>query len=139
MQCLDKLIELLVRRRDIRNIDAWISNDSNKQKLHSIWVFLWWIGSIFKRLENRNGQLEIDIVIKWFTAIEQWNSYENMNSLQAPSLQSLMDSDRGSNDSLLAESLQLDLDEVFEILYCFFSSYFRTQISHLTHVSFILA
>lgn len=35
-----------------------------------------------------------------------------MNSLQAPSLQSLMDSDRGSNDSLLAESLQLDLDEV---------------------------
>lgn len=35
-----------------------------------------------------------------------------MNSLKAPSVQSLMDSDRGSNDSLLAESLQLDLDEV---------------------------
>lgn len=35
-----------------------------------------------------------------------------MNSLKAPSLQSLLDSDRGSNDSLLAESLQLDIDEV---------------------------
>lgn len=39
-----------------------------------------------------------------------------MNSLKAPSLQSLLESDRGSNDSLLAESLQLDLDEV--ILIC---------------------
>lgn len=35
-----------------------------------------------------------------------------MNSLRAPSLQSLLESDRGSNDSLLAESLQLDIDEV---------------------------
>lgn len=35
-----------------------------------------------------------------------------MNSLKAPSLQSLLESDRGSNDSLLAESLQLDIDEV---------------------------
>lgn len=36
-----------------------------------------------------------------------------MDSLRAPSLQSLLESDRGSNDSLLAESLQLDIDEVF--------------------------
>lgn len=35
-----------------------------------------------------------------------------MNTLKAPSLQSLLESDRGSNDSLLAESLQLDIDEV---------------------------
>lgn len=35
-----------------------------------------------------------------------------MNLLKAPSLQSLLESDRGSNDSLLAESLQLDFDEV---------------------------
>lgn len=35
-----------------------------------------------------------------------------MNTLKAPSLQSLLESDRGSNDSLLAESLQLDFDEV---------------------------
>ena len=38
-----------------------------------------------------------------------------MNTLKAPSLQSLLDSDRGSNDSLLAESLQLDLDEVYNL------------------------
>lgn len=36
-----------------------------------------------------------------------------MNNLKAPSLQSLLESDRGSTDSLLAESLQLDFDEVF--------------------------
>lgn len=41
-----------------------------------------------------------------------------MNSLRAPSLQSLLESDRGSNDSLLAESLQLDLDEVI-VLECY--------------------
>lgn len=35
-----------------------------------------------------------------------------MNTLKAPSLQSLLESDRGSNDSLLAESLQLDIEEV---------------------------
>lgn len=40
-----------------------------------------------------------------------------MNSLKAPSLQSLLESDRGSNDSLLAESLQLDLDEVI-LVFC---------------------
>lgn len=36
-----------------------------------------------------------------------------MNNLKAPSLHSLLDSDHGSsNDSLLAESLQLDIEEV---------------------------
>lgn len=35
-----------------------------------------------------------------------------MNSLKIPSLQSLIESDHGSNDSLLAESLQLDIEEV---------------------------
>lgn len=35
-----------------------------------------------------------------------------MNSLKVPSLQSLVESDRGSNDSLLADSLQLDIEEV---------------------------
>lgn len=35
-----------------------------------------------------------------------------MNLLKAPSLQSLLESDRGSNDSLLADSLQLDIEEV---------------------------
>lgn len=35
-----------------------------------------------------------------------------MNTLKAPSLQSLLESDHGSNDSLLAESLQLDIEEV---------------------------
>lgn len=35
--------------------------------------------------------------------------------MKAPSLQSLLESDRGSNDSLLAESLQLDIEEVFLI------------------------
>ncbi|XP_055322181.1 vacuolar protein sorting-associated protein 8 homolog [Sitodiplosis mosellana] len=40
-----------------------------------------------------------------------------MNTLKAPSLQSLLDSDRGSNDSLLAESLQLDLDELDDAEY----------------------
>ncbi|XP_055608926.1 vacuolar protein sorting-associated protein 8 homolog [Uranotaenia lowii] len=36
-----------------------------------------------------------------------------MNNLKAPSLHSLLDSDHGSsNDSLLAESLQLDIDEL---------------------------
>lgn len=34
------------------------------------------------------------------------------NNLKVPSLQSLVESDRGSNDSLLAESLQLDIEEV---------------------------
>lgn len=43
-----------------------------------------------------------------------------MNTLRAPSLQSLLESDRGSNDSLLAESLQLDIDEVIEISFAFF-------------------
>lgn len=33
-------------------------------------------------------------------------------ALRAPSLQSLLESDRGSNDSLLTESLQLDINEV---------------------------
>lgn len=35
-----------------------------------------------------------------------------MDNLKAPSLQSLLESDRGSNDSLLAESLTLDIEEV---------------------------
>ncbi|XP_058830163.1 vacuolar protein sorting-associated protein 8 homolog [Topomyia yanbarensis] len=35
-----------------------------------------------------------------------------MNNLKAPSLHSLLDSDHGSNDSLLAESLQLDIEEL---------------------------
>uniref|UniRef100_A0A182NH95 RING-type domain-containing protein n=1 Tax=Anopheles dirus TaxID=7168 RepID=A0A182NH95_9DIPT len=35
-----------------------------------------------------------------------------MNTLKAPSLHSLLDSDHGSNDSLLAESLQLDIEEL---------------------------
>lgn len=38
-----------------------------------------------------------------------------MSLLKAPSLQSLqslLESDRGSNDSLLAQSLQLDIEEV---------------------------
>lgn len=35
-----------------------------------------------------------------------------MNNLKAPSLQSLLESDRESNDSFLAESLQLDIEEV---------------------------
>ncbi|XP_058066857.1 vacuolar protein sorting-associated protein 8 homolog [Anopheles bellator] len=35
-----------------------------------------------------------------------------MNSLKAPSLHSLLDSDHGSNDSLLTESLQLDIEEL---------------------------
>lgn len=35
-----------------------------------------------------------------------------MNTMSASSLQSLLESDRGSNDSLLAESLQLDFEEV---------------------------
>ncbi|XP_052893448.1 vacuolar protein sorting-associated protein 8 homolog isoform X2 [Anopheles moucheti] len=35
-----------------------------------------------------------------------------MNTLKAPSLHSLIDSDHGSNDSLLAESLQLDIEEL---------------------------
>ncbi|XP_068142955.1 vacuolar protein sorting-associated protein 8 homolog [Drosophila tropicalis] len=35
-----------------------------------------------------------------------------MAELKAPSLQSLLDSDRGSTDSLLAESLQLDFDDL---------------------------
>lgn len=51
-----------------------------------------------------------------------------MNSLKAPSLQSLMDSDRGSNDSLLAESLQLDLDEVIVYLCNLRHSYLFTQL-----------
>lgn len=34
-------------------------------------------------------------------------------ALRAPSLQSLLESDRESNDSLLAESLQLDINEVY--------------------------
>lgn len=44
-----------------------------------------------------------------------------MNTLKAPSLHSLLDSDHGSNDSLLAESLQLDIEEVrirFPVLEC---------------------
>lgn len=51
-----------------------------------------------------------------------------MNSLKAPSLQSLMDSDRGSNDSLLAESLQLDLDEV---IVCLSISHFAHNMTHV--------
>lgn len=39
-----------------------------------------------------------------------------MNSLKTPSLQSLLESDRESNDSLLAESLQLDIEEVRVVL-----------------------
>ena len=40
-----------------------------------------------------------------------------MNELKAPSLQSLLESDRGSTDSLLAESLQLDIEDVSENKY----------------------
>lgn len=36
-----------------------------------------------------------------------------MNALKVPSLQSLIESDRGSDDSLLADSLQLDIEEVY--------------------------
>lgn len=47
-----------------------------------------------------------------------------MNTLKAPSLHSLIDSDHGSsNDSLLAESLQLDIEEVERTL-SFFYVYF---------------
>lgn len=35
-----------------------------------------------------------------------------MEGLKAPSLQSLLESDKGSTDSLLAESLQLDIEDV---------------------------
>lgn len=35
-----------------------------------------------------------------------------MNSLNTASLQSLIESDHGSSDSLLAESLNLDIEEV---------------------------
>ncbi|XP_058128203.1 vacuolar protein sorting-associated protein 8 homolog [Anopheles ziemanni] len=35
-----------------------------------------------------------------------------MNTLKAPSLPSLLDSEHGSNDSMLAESLQLDIEEL---------------------------
>jgi len=35
-----------------------------------------------------------------------------MSELKAPSLQSLLESERGSTDSLLAESLQLDFEDV---------------------------
>lgn len=35
-----------------------------------------------------------------------------MNTLREPSLQSSLESNRGSNDSLLADSLQLDIEEV---------------------------
>lgn len=38
-------------------------------------------------------------------------------SIRASSLQSLLESDRGSNDSLLAESLQLDINEVSLIMF----------------------
>lgn len=48
-----------------------------------------------------------------------------MDSLRAPSLQSLLESDRGSNDSLLAESLQLDIDEVFIVKLCVISGDFH--------------
>lgn len=34
------------------------------------------------------------------------------HNLKVPSLQSLIESDRGSNDSLLADSIQLDIEEV---------------------------
>lgn len=41
------------------------------------------------------------------------NTSSAMNNLKAPSLHSLLESDHGSsNDSLLAESLQLDIEEV---------------------------
>ncbi|KAJ6642950.1 Vacuolar protein sorting-associated protein 8 like [Pseudolycoriella hygida] len=40
-----------------------------------------------------------------------------MNALKAPSLQSLLESDRGSNDSLLAESLQLEIEELDDAEY----------------------
>uniref|UniRef100_A0A0K8UV64 Uncharacterized protein n=1 Tax=Bactrocera latifrons TaxID=174628 RepID=A0A0K8UV64_BACLA len=39
-----------------------------------------------------------------------------MNELKAPSLQSLLESDRGSSDSLLAESL-LDVDDLDDVEY----------------------
>lgn len=41
-----------------------------------------------------------------------------MNELKAPSLQSLLESDRGSTDSLLAESLQLDFEDVCTQISC---------------------
>ncbi|XP_055378489.1 vacuolar protein sorting-associated protein 8 homolog [Condylostylus longicornis] len=40
-----------------------------------------------------------------------------MNGLKAPSLQSLLESDRGSTDSLLAESLQLDIEDLDDAEY----------------------
>uniref|UniRef100_A0A336MXD4 CSON008771 protein n=1 Tax=Culicoides sonorensis TaxID=179676 RepID=A0A336MXD4_CULSO len=40
-----------------------------------------------------------------------------MNSIKASSLQSLVESDHGSNDSLLAESLQLDIEELDDAEY----------------------
>lgn len=40
-----------------------------------------------------------------------------MNELKAPSLQSLLESDRGSTDSLLAESLQLDIEDLDDVEY----------------------
>jgi hypothetical protein len=40
-----------------------------------------------------------------------------MNSIKAWSLQSLVESKHGANDSLLAESLQLDIEEVFRIFF----------------------
>lgn len=75
--------------------------------------------STSETIEIRHKTLDIEIPhlnVSLLPSSEE--TLANMNSLQAPSLQSLMDSDRGSNDSLLAESLQLDLDEVgFVVLF----------------------
>lgn len=47
---------------------------------------------------------------------------KNMNSLKAPSLQSLMDSDRASNDSQYTDyNIQLDLEEVRRYSYHLFT------------------
>lgn len=61
-----------------------------------------------------------------------------MNNLKAPSLQSLLESDRGSTDSLLAESLQLDFDEVyFFVNFCLHLKkkyqFFFVILSKMTH------
>lgn len=45
-----------------------------------------------------------------------------MNNLKAPSLHSLLDSDHGSAESLLAESLQLDIEEVARLFATFISA-----------------
>ncbi|XP_055626789.1 vacuolar protein sorting-associated protein 8 homolog [Toxorhynchites rutilus septentrionalis] len=56
-----------------------------------------------------------------------------MNNLKAPSLHSLLDSDHGSNDSLLAESLQLDIEELDD------EEYSIPAIDHLPTLESVLS